>query len=174
MDYRRLGASGLKVSPLCLGTMMFAARTEEGEAARIVDLAREAGVNFIDTADAYAGGAGEEMVGRLIKADRQSWQAVLSVSSLTITSLTGCRWHMLARLTRSWPQRNSPVDASSRAQPLGPSRPGNQARQNRPERASSNSGEVAVPGLVIQAEAQLLRRLEQLWDLEGTQGPYRA
>jgi aryl-alcohol dehydrogenase-like predicted oxidoreductase len=73
MDYRRLGASGLKVSPLCLGTMMFAARTEEAEAARILDLAREAGVNFIDTADAYAKGAGEEMVGRLIKADRESW-----------------------------------------------------------------------------------------------------
>jgi aryl-alcohol dehydrogenase-like predicted oxidoreductase len=73
MDYRRLGASGLKASPLCLGTMKFAARTEEAEAARILDLAREAGVNFIDTADAYAKGAGEEMVGRLIKADRESW-----------------------------------------------------------------------------------------------------
>ncbi len=73
MEYRNLGASGLKVSPLCLGTMMFAARTEEGEAARIVDLAREAGVNFIDTADVYSKGACEEMVGRLIKADREAW-----------------------------------------------------------------------------------------------------
>ncbi|MDH3593844.1 MAG: aldo/keto reductase [Rhodospirillales bacterium] len=73
MDYRTLGASGLKVSPICLGTMMFAGRTEEAEAARIVDLAREAGVNFIDTADVYSRGACEEMVGRLIKADREAW-----------------------------------------------------------------------------------------------------
>ncbi len=73
MDYRTLGASGLKVSPICLGTMMFAGRTEEAEAERIVGIAREAGVNFIDTADVYSTGACEEMVGRLIKADRQDW-----------------------------------------------------------------------------------------------------
>jgi aryl-alcohol dehydrogenase-like predicted oxidoreductase len=73
MDYRTLGASGLKVSPICLGTMMFAGRTEEAEAARIVGMAREVGVNFIDTADVYSKGACEEMVGRLIKADRSAW-----------------------------------------------------------------------------------------------------
>jgi aryl-alcohol dehydrogenase-like predicted oxidoreductase len=73
MNYRNLGASGLKVSPICLGTMMFGHRTEEAEAARIVDMAREAGVNFIDTADVYSKGACEEVVGRLIKADRADW-----------------------------------------------------------------------------------------------------
>lgn len=45
LDHRRLGASGIEVSPLWLGTMMFADQTEEAEAARVVDAAREASVN---------------------------------------------------------------------------------------------------------------------------------
>lgn len=57
MQYRRLGASNLNVSTLCLGTMMFADQTDEAEAARIVASAREHGVNFIDTADVYSKGA---------------------------------------------------------------------------------------------------------------------
>jgi len=65
-----LGRSGLKVSTLCLGTMTFGGRTDEAEAGRIYARAREAGVNFIDTADAYTGGRSEEMTGRLIKSDR--------------------------------------------------------------------------------------------------------
>jgi aryl-alcohol dehydrogenase-like predicted oxidoreductase len=73
MNHRPLGHSGLQVSPLCLGTMMFADRTDEAEAARIVALAREAGVNFIDTADQYSLGGAEAMVGRLIEADRHDW-----------------------------------------------------------------------------------------------------
>ena len=51
MNYRNLGRSGLKVSPLCLGTMMFGGPTDEATAARIVDQARDAGVNFVDTAE---------------------------------------------------------------------------------------------------------------------------
>ncbi len=50
MPYRRLGASNLRVSALCLGTMMFGDQTDEAEAARIVACARDHGVNFIDTA----------------------------------------------------------------------------------------------------------------------------
>ena len=73
MHYGRLGASGLRVSRLCLGTMMFGDRTGEAEAARIVGSARDAGVNFIDTADVYAKGASERMVGRLVRRDRQRW-----------------------------------------------------------------------------------------------------
>ena len=56
MDYRSLGHSGLKVSPLCLGTMMFGSATDDAAAQRIVDRARDQGVNFIDTADVYTGG----------------------------------------------------------------------------------------------------------------------
>ncbi|MEM7222199.1 MAG: aldo/keto reductase [Pseudomonadota bacterium] len=73
MHYTNLGDSGLTVSRICLGTMMFADRTDEAEAGRIVDLARDAGVNFIDTADQYSRGGAEEMVGRLIAADRHDW-----------------------------------------------------------------------------------------------------
>lgn len=73
MEFRRLGRSGLQVTPICLGVMMFADRTDEAEAERIMALARDAGVNFIDTADAYAAGMSEEMTGRLIAADRSRW-----------------------------------------------------------------------------------------------------
>lgn len=56
METRRLGRSGLKVSALCLGAMMLGDQTDEETSRRIVDSAREAGVNFIDTADAYSAG----------------------------------------------------------------------------------------------------------------------
>lgn len=83
MDYRSLGASGLKVSPICLGTMMFGARTDEAEAARIVGTARDAGVNFIDTADYYADGRGEAMVGDLVAPDRDWWVIATKVGFRT-------------------------------------------------------------------------------------------
>ena len=73
MDYRYLGRSALKVSPLCLGTMMFGGQTPDAEAARIIDKARARGVNFIDTADVYNEGRSEAVVGRNIAADRDYW-----------------------------------------------------------------------------------------------------
>lgn len=73
MEYRNLGRSGLRVSPLCLGTMMFGGATETGTAERIVARAREAGVNFIDTADAYNAGRSEEVTGQAIRAERDRW-----------------------------------------------------------------------------------------------------
>lgn len=73
MDYKRLGRSGLKVSPLCLGTQMFGAAANAEASGRMIDRAREAGVNFIDTADAYAGGESERIVGGAIKRDRSHW-----------------------------------------------------------------------------------------------------
>lgn len=71
MDYRRLGRTGLKVSEICLGTMTFGHGTEENEAARIVDLAIGAGVNFFDTANAYADSASETILGRVLKGRRR-------------------------------------------------------------------------------------------------------
>ena len=59
MLYRRLGDSGLEVSELCLGTMMFGDRTDAATSQRIIASAFDAGVNFIDTADVYAKGASE-------------------------------------------------------------------------------------------------------------------
>jgi aryl-alcohol dehydrogenase (NADP+) len=73
MQYRQLGRSGLKVSPLCLGTMMFGGPTDEATSKRIVDKAHDAGINFIDTADAYSNGTSEEVVGRAIAAQRKHW-----------------------------------------------------------------------------------------------------
>jgi len=73
MDYRYLGRSALQVSPLCLGTMMFGGATEEAVAKRILDKARGQGINFLDTADLYNGGACEEVVGRCIAGNRHHW-----------------------------------------------------------------------------------------------------
>jgi len=73
MEYRGLGKSGLKVSPLCLGTMMFGGATEEPVGQRIVDRARDQGINFIDTADGYNAGRSEEIVGRAIREHRSWW-----------------------------------------------------------------------------------------------------
>jgi aryl-alcohol dehydrogenase (NADP+) len=73
MSYRKLGRSGLKVSPLCLGTMMFGGQTGEPASVRIIDQAKHAGINFIDTADVYNGGRSEEIVGRAIRAERDYW-----------------------------------------------------------------------------------------------------
>ena len=73
MDYRYLGRSALRVSPLCLGTMMFGGATDEPTAKRIIDKARGQGVNFVDAADLYNGGLTEEVVGRSIKDNRHHW-----------------------------------------------------------------------------------------------------
>jgi aryl-alcohol dehydrogenase-like predicted oxidoreductase len=73
MHYRQLGRSGLKVSPICLGTMMFGGPTDEATSARIIARARDAGINFIDTADAYNKGGSEEVVGRAIAGERGRW-----------------------------------------------------------------------------------------------------
>ncbi len=73
MELRRCGRSGLKVSPLCLGAMMFGDQTDEDTSRRIVASARDAGVNFIDTSDAYAQGRSEEIVGRAVKGERDRW-----------------------------------------------------------------------------------------------------
>lgn len=73
MEYRNLGQSGIKVSPLCLGTMMFGEQTDDATAKAITARAFEQGVNFIDTANVYNRGRSEEVVGRLIAPHRDHW-----------------------------------------------------------------------------------------------------
>jgi aryl-alcohol dehydrogenase-like predicted oxidoreductase len=73
MRYRVLGSSGVKVSEISLGTMMFGGATADGEAQRIADHAAEHGVNFIDTADVYNGGRSETAVGAAIGPKRERW-----------------------------------------------------------------------------------------------------
>ena len=73
MHYRRLGKSNLRVSALCLGTMMFGRQTPFDEAERIVASARDHGINFIDTADTYNKGESEKDIGKLLSGQRDHW-----------------------------------------------------------------------------------------------------
>ncbi|WP_405664853.1 aldo/keto reductase [Streptomyces sp. NBC_01166] len=72
MYYRTLGRTGIKVSPYCLGAMMFGAvgNPDHGESVRIIHKALDAGVNFVDTADFYSHGESEEIVGKALKGRR--------------------------------------------------------------------------------------------------------
>jgi aryl-alcohol dehydrogenase-like predicted oxidoreductase len=79
--YRNLGASGLKVSPLWLGTMMFGDWTPQAEAANILAATRDAGLNAIDTADVYNKGEAERITGRLIQPDRERWVLATKVAN---------------------------------------------------------------------------------------------
>src|SRR5690348_14144047 len=74
MEYRTLGRTGVKVSPLCLGAMMFGAwgEPDHDESIRIIHKALDAGINFIDTADVYSGGESEEIVGKALRGRRDN------------------------------------------------------------------------------------------------------
>jgi aryl-alcohol dehydrogenase-like predicted oxidoreductase len=104
MQYRTLGKSNLKISALCLGTMMFGDQTDAAEAARIVADAREHGVNFIDTADVYTKGASESMLGGLLKGERDDW-----VLATKLGNAMGARVNE-GHYSRAWMLRE--VDAS--------------------------------------------------------------
>lgn len=71
MEYRLLGRTGVRVSPLCLGTMNLGGPTPDDEAARILDAALDAGINFVDTANMYNEGRSEAVLGRALKGRRQ-------------------------------------------------------------------------------------------------------
>jgi aryl-alcohol dehydrogenase-like predicted oxidoreductase len=73
MDYRALGRTGVEVSPLCLGAMMFGdwGNTDHDDSVRIIHRALDAGINFIDTADVYSRGESEEIVGKALAGGRR-------------------------------------------------------------------------------------------------------
>jgi aryl-alcohol dehydrogenase-like predicted oxidoreductase len=73
MEYRNLGRSGLKVSPLCLGAMMFGSwgNPDHEDSIRIIHRALDAGINFIDTANGYSEGESEVIVGKALKGKRE-------------------------------------------------------------------------------------------------------
>jgi aryl-alcohol dehydrogenase-like predicted oxidoreductase len=81
MEYTRLGNSGLNVSKICLGTMMFGDRTSASASAKIVSSARDVGVNFIDTADVYSKGESERITGKIIRRDRDDWVLATKVGN---------------------------------------------------------------------------------------------
>ena len=70
MKYRALGRTGVQVSQLCFGTMSFGGDADEKESARMYRAVREAGINFFDTADQYSKGRSEEILGGLIRGER--------------------------------------------------------------------------------------------------------
>ncbi len=80
MEYRLLGRTGLRVTPLCLGTMNFGPRTNESDSTEIIHRAHDFGINFIDTANLYGQplndgrgqGSTEKIVGKALKGKRQS------------------------------------------------------------------------------------------------------
>src|SRR5579864_9311213 len=78
MNYRTLGRTGVRVSPLCLGAMMFGAwgNPDHEDSVRIIHRALDAGVNFVDTADVYSSGESEEIVAKALKGRRD--QVVLA------------------------------------------------------------------------------------------------
>src|SRR5213078_2503469 len=74
MEHRALGKTGVQVSPLCLGAMMFGAwgNPDHDESTRIIHAALDAGINFVDTADVYSRGESEEIVGKALKGRRDN------------------------------------------------------------------------------------------------------
>lgn len=81
LTFHKLGASGLKVPRLWLGAMMFGDQTDEAGARDILAATQDAGLNAIDTADSYAGGESERIVGRLIAQDRSRWIVASKVAN---------------------------------------------------------------------------------------------
>jgi aryl-alcohol dehydrogenase-like predicted oxidoreductase len=78
MQYRTLGRTGVKVSPLCLGTMNFPTPSGAKESIEIINRALDGGINFIDTANVYNGGESEKIVGRALKENGRRDEVVLA------------------------------------------------------------------------------------------------
>lgn len=78
MEYRQLGRTGVRVSALCLGCMMFGGKTDQDTSAAIIDRAIEAGVNFLDTANVYSRGRSEEFTGVALKRNGRRQRIVLA------------------------------------------------------------------------------------------------
>lgn len=81
MEYRTLGRTGVKVSPLCLGAMNFGGATPEAESLQIIDRALAAGINFIDTANVYNGGESEWVVGKALARDGKRARVILATKA---------------------------------------------------------------------------------------------
>ncbi len=78
MDYRNLGRTGVKVSPLCLGCMMFGGRTNLEDSCDMIDRAIDAGINFIDTANVYSRGESEKVTGEALQRNGRRDSVVLA------------------------------------------------------------------------------------------------
>lgn len=104
MQYRYLGNTGVQVSPLCLGTMMFGGQTSEADSRAIIDKAIELGINFMDTADMYNAGESEAVLGRALKGRRDNIVVATKgrqVMGETPNEQGGSRLHLMQALDNS-------------------------------------------------------------------------
>jgi aryl-alcohol dehydrogenase-like predicted oxidoreductase len=106
MNYRILGRTGVKVSPLCLGTMNFGGRTESAEAFRILDHYVETGGNFVDSANVYNDGRSEQIIGDWMSQRGLRDRIVLSTKvhgrrSPQINDAGNHRWHIVREVENS-------------------------------------------------------------------------
>jgi aryl-alcohol dehydrogenase-like predicted oxidoreductase len=135
MEYRSLGRTGVKVSSLCLGCMMFGGKTNPADSAAIIDRALDAGVNFLDTANVYSIGRSEEATGEALKRNGKRSQVVLATKvhgkmGPGPNDMNNTRRHIieqceasLRRLQTDWidlyqihrPQSDMPIDETLRA-----------------------------------------------------------
>ena len=90
IEYRVLGRTGARVSPLCLGTDNFADPTPEDECVRMLGLAMDAGINLLDTGDVYAEGEGERIIGRELKRSGRECSNAHAPRKAFSTSLAWC------------------------------------------------------------------------------------
>jgi aryl-alcohol dehydrogenase-like predicted oxidoreductase len=106
MQYRILGRTGVKVSPLCLGTMNFGGRSDAGESFAILNQYLETGGNFIDTANVYNDGRSEQIIGDWMKETGSRDRIVLSTKvhgrrSPQINDAGNHRWHIVREVEQS-------------------------------------------------------------------------
>lgn len=136
MEYRSLGRTGVKVSVLCLGCMMFGGKTNADDSYAIIDRAIDAGINFLDTANVYSYGKSEEVTGEALKRNGKRNRIFLATKVYNVMDTTdpmsggNTRRHIieqcdasLKRLQTDWidlyqlhrPQSSVPIDETLRA-----------------------------------------------------------
>jgi aryl-alcohol dehydrogenase-like predicted oxidoreductase len=136
MEYRPLGRTGVKVSVLCLGCMLFGGKNTTEESFALMDYALDAGINFIDTANVYQRGRSEEIVGEALKRSGKRQRVVLAtkvhgrMAEEDVNALGNSRRHIieqceasLRRLQTDYidlyqihrPQSDIPIDETLRA-----------------------------------------------------------
>ena len=123
MQYKNIGDSGLKVSRMCLGTMMFGRMIDETESIRLIKSASASGINFIDTSDGYGGGKSEEFIGKAIKGDRHSFVIATKITGLSRNNLMKGVEDSLRRLQTDYidlyyahyPDYDTPIEETLRA-----------------------------------------------------------
>ncbi len=135
MEYRSLGRTGVKVSSLCLGCMMFGGKTDPSESERIIDRSLDEGINFLDTANVYSRGRSEEVTGGALKRNGRRHEVILATKVHArmgegVNDLGNSRRHImeqceasLSRLQTDYidlyqlhrPQAEIPIDETLRA-----------------------------------------------------------